>query len=121
MTTAAETGARGEKAALDYLLSNGFTIRDRNWRHGHYELDIVAQKADTVHFVEVKCRRAGGLTTPEDAITYAKFSALKKAARAYIERYRLDSEIQFDLIAVEYSRDGSTALRYVPQAMQCSW
>ena len=34
-------GKAGEDAAAKYLEQNGYTIRDRNWRKNHLELDIV--------------------------------------------------------------------------------
>ena len=37
-------GKAGEDAAAKYLEQNGYTIRDRNWRKNHLELDIVADK-----------------------------------------------------------------------------
>ena len=76
----ADTGRRGEQAAVDYLRRAGFAILERNWRSGRYELDIVARRWDELHFIEVKTRRAGGLTTPEEAITPRKFASLRRAA-----------------------------------------
>ena len=38
-----EKGMRGETVACDYLVREGYTIVDRNWRAGHCELDVVAQ------------------------------------------------------------------------------
>lgn len=113
-------GEMGEQAAVDWLVVNGFTLRHRNWRSGRYEIDIVAEKGDTLHFVEVKCRKAGGLTTPEEAITPAKFNALSIAAEAYIAAYGIELEIQFDLISVEHSV-GECAVGYVPNAMVARW
>lgn len=110
----------GEQAATEYLLGEGFTILDRNWRNGRYELDIVATRADTLHIVEVKLRRRGGLTTPEQAITYAKFDSLCKAARAYIAVKNIDMEVQFDLIAIDSSSAGFE-IRYIPNAMTPRW
>ena len=115
-----ETGLKGEQAAAEWLDTNGFSIRHRNWRSGRYELDIVAAKDDTLHFVEVKCRKRGGLTTPEEAITPAKFRSLSKAAKAYIATFGIDSEIQFDLISVEHYA-GGYEIRYVPNAMIARW
>ena len=37
-------GLEGEQIAANYLLSKGYAIRHRNWRSGHKELDIVAEK-----------------------------------------------------------------------------
>ena len=72
-------GAEGEEAAVAWLRTNGFLIVDRNWRMGRYELDIVASRHDRIHFVEVKLRGAGGLTSPEEALTPAKRRALRAA------------------------------------------
>ena len=49
-------GKKGEDAAVAYLEQNGYTIRDRNWRKNHLELDIVAVKGDELIIVEVKTR-----------------------------------------------------------------
>ena len=57
MTTTQHTGRQGEEAAARWLLDHGFTLLHRNWRQGHYELDIVAARKGTLHFIEVKTRR----------------------------------------------------------------
>ncbi len=113
-------GGKGEEAAAAWLTDNGFAVLHRNWRCGRYELDIVAQRDGVIHFVEVKCRRHGGLTTPEEAITPAKFNSLSKAAEEYIAAYGIDGESQFDLISVEHSVSGYD-IRYVPGAMFARW
>ncbi len=120
--TTAETGRRGERLAVEYLRREGFEICDLNWRSGRYELDIVARRAGTLHFVEVKTRRAAGLTSPEQAVTPAKFRALRHAAEHYMALGGYDDwEVQFDLIAVEVLPDGSAELRMVEQAMESNW
>ncbi len=115
-----EIGNKAEVAAARWLTENGFTVLDRNWRNGHYELDIVAKKEDTLHFIEVKCRKLGGLTTPEEAITTAKFRSLSKAAEQYLVTNEISSEIQFDLVSVEYSTNGYD-ITYIPNAMIARW
>ena len=59
-----EIGQKGEEAAVHYLIDNGFEILHRNWRSGRYELDITARRDGVLHIIEVKCRKAGGLTCP---------------------------------------------------------
>ena len=54
MTTTQHTGRLGEETAARWLLDHGFTLLHRNWRQGHYELDIVAARKGTLHFIEVK-------------------------------------------------------------------
>ena len=117
----ADTGRRGEQAAVDYLRRVGFAILERNWRSGRYELDIVARRWDELHFIEVKTRRAGGLTTPEEAITPRKFASLRRAAEAYMAQHRVRLEPQFDLAAVDLFPDGSMNVRFTERAMECNW
>lgn len=115
------TGDRGEAAAAEWLRTHGFEICARNWRSGRYEIDIVARRQDVLHFVEVKTRRAGGLTPPEAAITIRKFRALRCAAEAYLERHPVCGELQFDLAAVDMADDGAAEVRFVERAMECHW
>lgn len=116
-----ETGVRGEELAAAYLLGEGFELLHRNWRSGRYELDIVARHAETLHIVEVKSRKAKGLTAPEEAMTRAKFDFLCRAAREYITSFGLDVDVQFDLVAVEFEPAGSHSLRYFPNVMTPRW
>ncbi|WP_418983401.1 YraN family protein [Alistipes sp.] len=121
MTASADTGRAGECAAAEYLRRMGYDLCARNWRQGRYELDIVARKADVLHFVEVKTRRADGLTPPEAALTAQKQRALLRAADAYLARAGWQGEVQFDLAAVDVFPDGGTCVRLIGQAMECNW
>ena len=111
----------GEEIAARFLLSEGFDLLHRNWRSGRYELDIVARKEGVLHIVEVKSRKADGLTAPEEAMTRKKFNALFRAAQQYVALYRIDADTQFDLIAVDLLPDSTHRLRYIPNAMVPRW
>ncbi len=121
MTTTAQIGALGERAAVDFLRSKGFYIREQNWRNGRYEIDIIAEKWGEIHFVEVKTRKAGGWSTPEQAITREKFESLRRAASAYLALTRHRGEHQFDVIAIEMLDEKVVELRYIEKAMYSSW
>lgn len=120
MPTTVEIGQRAEELACSYLEQRGFHIVARNWRHGKYELDIVADKTGTLHIIEVKCRRTGGLTCPEQALDAIKSNNIMKAAEFYIEKNNVRSEVQFDLVAVEYSGSG-TEIRFYPDVIHPRW
>lgn len=55
-------GTSGEEIAVDYLISQGYVVFDRNWRSKTGEIDIVASEPidtrDELIFVEVKLDRA---------------------------------------------------------------
>lgn len=116
-----QIGQRGEELAVDYLRDNGFVILERNWRNGRYEIDIIAQRWDEIHFVEVKSRKAGGWTTPEQAITRSKFESIRRAARLYMALKHRREEPLFDLCAVESYPDGRFEIRLVENAMESHW
>ncbi len=116
-----EIGAEAERVAMGWLRKRGYMIRDLNWRAGRYELDIVAERFGVVHFVEVKCRKAGGFTTPEEAMTPTKRDSLVKAARAYVAQYRVQEEYQFDLIAVDRHPDSTFEVRLIERAIEFRW
>ncbi len=113
MTRSAEVGVLGEKAAVKYLRKNGFLINDCNWRCGRYELDIVAQRWGVLHFVEVKTRKAGGWTTPEEAINKDKLQALRRAITAYLSGHRYKGDFQVDLIAIDIEQDTPLEIRFI--------
>ena len=110
--TAIEIGSRGEDYAMEWLRARGFYIVERNWRIGHYEIDIIAQRFDTLHFVEVKTRKLGGWQSPYDSIDDRKIAALRKGAMAYRSIHRTPLEIQFDLIAITIDDHNNISLEY---------
>ena len=50
--------------------------------------------------VEVKTRSSDKFGSPLDAITREKISYLVRAAKAYLNSYRLSHEVQFDVITI---------------------
>jgi putative endonuclease len=114
-------GSAGEQAAQSWLENEGFEIVARNWRSGRYELDIVARRGNTIHFVEVKTRDAASWETPEDAMTPAKQRALRHAVQGWLAANPTDLEPQIDLIAIDNNPDAKSDLRYIPNAVISRW
>lgn len=114
-------GAEGERAAVEWLRREGFEVVKLNWRSGRYELDIVAQRWDKLHFIEVKSRGAMSWEAPEDAMTKGKRRSFRLAAEAYLALYDTDLEPQLDLMAVDTLPDGGYEVRYIPEAVISRW
>ncbi|MBP3547104.1 MAG: YraN family protein [Alistipes sp.] len=112
MPTTIEIGSRGEDAAVEWLRERGFYIVERNWRVGHYEIDIIAQHFDTLHIIEVKTRKLGGWQSPYDSINDQKRRTLRRGALAYRTLHRIRLDLQFDLIAVTIDDHGHLAIEY---------
>ena len=49
-------GADKEQLAARYLVDNGYTVLERNFRNKTGEIDIIAKKDNYIVFVEVKYR-----------------------------------------------------------------
>ncbi|MBI3142453.1 MAG: YraN family protein [Bacteroidetes bacterium] len=94
------TGQIGEELAAGHLARLGYVILERNWRHGHLELDMIAQIGNDLVFVEVKTLRGTGHGYPESAVTKQKARRLFAAAEAYLIEKQIMNEIRFDIVAV---------------------
>ncbi len=47
-----EKGKSAELLAKDWLSSKEYAVIAVNWRYSHFEIDIIASKSDTLHFIE---------------------------------------------------------------------
>ncbi len=110
-----DLGRQGEDLAAAYLKEKGFRIRERNWRSGRNEVDIIAEKGDLMIFVEVKTRRPGSMMPPASAVDRAKQANIIRAADVYIRRYDLDVNARFDIISIE-TNGSETRLEHIDEA-----
>ena len=112
------TGKYGEDIACRWLRENGFMLRERNWRNGRYEIDVIAERYGVIHVIEVKTRQAGGMLLPEQTITPGKAAALKRAASAYLSMYRIRCEVEFDLLAIDTLPDHTYDIRFIQEIIE---
>lgn len=96
-----ELGRRGEDLAAHFLEDAGYHLIERNWRCRQGEIDIVAERGDTIVFVEVKTRSSLAFGHPFEAITASKLARLRGLAGAWCaERSPSATRIRLDAIAV---------------------
>lgn len=95
-----DTGLLGEKMAIEYLLKKGFSILHQNWRHSHWEVDVIASLNNTLHFIEVKTRRTQKFGYPEDDVSKKKVENLINASEEYLFINPQWKLIQFDVLAI---------------------
>lgn len=95
-----DLGKTGEVLAAQYLTNLGYIILSRNWRHSHYEIDIIATKGDKLHFIEVKTRRSTIRGYPEESVSKKKFNHLKNAADEYLFQHPNYKWIQYDILSI---------------------
>ena len=110
-------GSQGEDAAVEWLRERGYYIVERNWRVGHYEIDIIAQRWDVIHFIEVKTRSIDGWQSPYASIDESKRRSLRRAALNYAALHRLRHELHFDLIAITEDSHGNMSIDYTERIL----
>ena len=93
-------GKEGEQMAINWLKEKGYEILHHNWRHSHYEIDIVAKKAGKLHIVEVKARHNSVFGHPEDSVTKKKFKNLQRAVDEYLFLNPGYKWLQYDILAI---------------------
>ena len=110
------TGRAAEQLAADYLMSRGYTILERNWRNRWCELDIVARRGRTIHFIEVKYRASTAYGLPAEYVNHSKSTRLMRAATAWNQAHRHSGPYQIDLISLTGALE-RPAIEYLPNAI----
>ena len=95
-----ELGKLGEELAVEFLRKNGYEILETNWTFQKAEVDIIAQKENTLAIVEVKTRSSLDFGLPQDFVKPKKIQLLVKAVNEYVVSNNLDVEVRFDIIAI---------------------
>jgi len=91
-----QKGNFAEDRATSYLKDLGYEIVDRNYYSRFGEIDIIAKKDNTLHFIEVK----SGEGEPIYKITPAKLSKIIKTADIYMQKKHIDLDYCFDAVIV---------------------
>ena len=95
-----ELGKLGEEVAVRYLLHHDYHIMERDWRCGHSDVDIIAEKRGQVVFVEVKTLASDLYGSPLQHVTPEKVRRLQRSANAYVQGKDLAFPVRFDIITV---------------------
>ena len=96
-------GADKEQLAARYLVDNGYTVLERNFRNKTGEIDIIAQNDNLIVFVEVKYRSSKKYGYAVEAVSYRKQQIIRQVAMYYLTtRYKsCDIPCRFDVIGID--------------------
>jgi putative endonuclease len=108
-----DIGQKAEQAAAEYVSQLGYNVIDRNWKlHKLCEIDIVAQKAHTVYFVEVKYRMSNNAGAGLEYITAGKLKRMRYAATQWAQQHSWRGG--YELSAIEVSGFDFTVTNFIP-------
>ena len=119
--TTKSIGDLGERRAARYLRLRGFRIRERNYRAGKYEIDLIAASWRTILFVEVKTRsyRAVDLESaapPSLAVDADKMRFTRAAAMRYLRENPTKKRPRMDVIEVWLVEGKVKKIHWIPAA-----
>lgn len=95
-----ELGKLGEELAVEFLRKEGYEILETNWTFQKAEIDIIAQKENTLAIIEVKTRSSLEFGLPQDFVKPKKIQLLVKAVNEYVVSKNMDINVRFDIIAI---------------------
>jgi len=94
-------GNIGERKVVWYYRLKGYKIVARNFSCRYGELDIVAQKDETIVIVEVKTRKNANFAQAKEFVDYRKQEKIKNTTNIFIQKYKMtEYNIRFDIAEV---------------------
>ncbi|MCF6463352.1 YraN family protein [Clostridium sp. Cult1] len=94
-------GILGENEAVEYLISKGYRVVDRNYRTKVGEIDIIAIKFNILVFVEVKTRTSIKYGYPYESVNWRKQQKIYKSSLIYMNHKKMNNyQIRYDIIEV---------------------
>lgn len=115
-----KAGNIGEDAVCGFLVRHGYEIIKRNFTVRGGEIDIIAEKADIIAFVEVKTRTVGSMTSAEEAVDLRKQRLIITTAQAYLQNAAQPLQCRFDVAVVETEGGKVKKLRYYVNAFDAN-
>ena len=115
-----DLGAFGERVAAAHLEATGYRIRERNFRTREGEIDIIAERGETLVFVEVRTRRGDALGTAAESVTASKAARIIATAQAYAQAAEnCPADQRIDVIALSLAADGRVlSLEHIEGAVE---
>ncbi len=116
-----DIGKLGEDAALVFLEKRGLVLRDKNWKMGRKEVDIIMEEDNLIHFIEVRTRKAPSLIPPYETINRVKQNNILYVAANYLRIHRIKKEAVFGIVSVEIAGGRVLKIEYFSDAFNARW
>ena len=112
-------GREGESAAIAFLKENGYRILEKNFRFKLGEIDVIAEQAGVIVFIEVKARSDHEFGRPFDALTPTKQKKIIQTTQNFLVQKRIpDKSMRFDVVALTLDPADSWKIELLENAFQ---
>lgn len=125
-----QTGALGEQLAAQFLMERGFSILAQNYLKPWGEIDIIAEKSQLIHFIEVKTVSyetkealqtaiSRGTWRPEENVHHTKLARMHRVIESWLASQSADFIAwQIDILAVRVvPREKYATIKYLPNVI----
>jgi putative endonuclease len=117
MQSTTDLGKLGENVACQELERRGYAILATRYRTRFGEIDIVAEEAGVLVFVEVKARRTMRYGSAAESIPAWKRRRIGAMALDYLAwSNRMNSPCRFDVVAIDGIGTGDRTVRVIEDA-----
>ena len=96
-----DQGAASEARALSYLVQQGLSLVQRNYRYKGGEIDLIMRDGDTLVFAEVRQRASTRFGGAAASVDHAKQARLMKTAQHYLQKQPSMPPCRFDVVALD--------------------
>lgn len=97
-----EIGTRYEMLAGAYLESQGYHVREYNYRCKLGEIDLIAEDGEYLVFCEVKYRMGTGSGYAAEAVDHRKQKIISRCALHYLMvKHLADVPCRFDVVSIQ--------------------
>jgi putative endonuclease len=117
-----QLGESGENLAVSELESRGYAVLARRYRTRYGEIDVIADDAGVLVFVEVRRKSAEGYGPAVESITPAKRRRVVRMAVEFLARHDLYDKcaVRFDVVAIDDQPDGEVRISVIRAAFDAS-
>lgn len=105
-------GAQAEQQACEFLISQGLTLIERNFRSPYGELDLIMKDDKTLVIVEVRFRKNDKFGSALESVTHSKQAKISATTEIYLNSHTQSMPIRFDVVGIS----GSGELQWVKNA-----
>jgi len=104
-----QLGLKGERLALEFLLSLGCLLVEQRFRIQEGEADLIVLDHKQLVFVEVKTRTSlnGRFGAPIESITPQKVRRMQRVALHFLDGYNRIVDFRIDVIGLTLAPDGA--------------
>ena len=104
-------GDYGQKLAVDFLTKRKYRILSEKFFTKDGEIDVIAEQAGQLIFIEVKTRLSDKFGLPEEAVDRQKKEKMQQAGLNYLADKQVNNDnYRFDCIAIEIDKKNKKAV-----------